>query len=306
MSKKIHTIQSSDKVEFDEQVNLFLELGCELMDGSYQIIKGDDGVMYSQVITYENCEIEFHNNGKLSYFIRSKWENDEKDSLEIWWDRFGKKLGFGIIKKDLKNGVFFDFRYDTSYELKKYVDDELVLHEWYENFGTDSENIELYKKTYSQKLNNGQLHGIQFESYDNGQKEIERSYHYGKKNGRFTWWYENGKKELEEYFRLDLKQGQWTKWFENGNMEGQGSFLEGKKNGRCSWWYKNGQLKYSHLHIYGKIHGEDIRWYENGNKKEERFYDNGIKVGKWIYYYEDSRIKEEIRYENGKQVENTK
>ena len=119
MSKKIHTIQSSDKIEFEEQVNLFLELGCELMDGSYQIIKGDDGVMYSQVITYVNCEIEFHNNGKLSYFIRSKWENDEKDSLEIWWDRFGEKLGTGIIKKDLKNGVFFDFRYDTSYELKK-------------------------------------------------------------------------------------------------------------------------------------------------------------------------------------------
>ena len=44
MSKKIHTIQSSDKNKFDEQINLFLELGCELMDGSYEVIKNDDGI----------------------------------------------------------------------------------------------------------------------------------------------------------------------------------------------------------------------------------------------------------------------
>jgi len=32
MSKKIHTIQSSDKNEFEKQVIEFLELGFELMD----------------------------------------------------------------------------------------------------------------------------------------------------------------------------------------------------------------------------------------------------------------------------------
>ena len=31
MSKKIHTIQSSDKKEFDKTVNQFLESGCEHM-----------------------------------------------------------------------------------------------------------------------------------------------------------------------------------------------------------------------------------------------------------------------------------
>ena len=42
MTKKIHTIQSSDKKEFDKQINFFLELGGELMDGSYQVINSDD------------------------------------------------------------------------------------------------------------------------------------------------------------------------------------------------------------------------------------------------------------------------
>ena len=46
MAKKIHTIQSSDKEKFDKQVNQFLELGCELMDGGYQVINNDDGVIY--------------------------------------------------------------------------------------------------------------------------------------------------------------------------------------------------------------------------------------------------------------------
>tara|TARA_Y100000590_G_scaffold246888_1_gene277384 strand:+ start:1575 stop:1751 length:177 start_codon:yes stop_codon:yes gene_type:complete len=50
MSKKIHTIQSSDKKEFDEQVNFFLGFGCELLDGSYEVINKDDGIIYSQII----------------------------------------------------------------------------------------------------------------------------------------------------------------------------------------------------------------------------------------------------------------
>ena len=57
MSNKIHTIQSSDKKEFDKQVNELLELGCELMDGGYQIINNDDGVVYSQVIVLKGSEV---------------------------------------------------------------------------------------------------------------------------------------------------------------------------------------------------------------------------------------------------------
>ena len=41
MSKKIHTVQSSDKEEFDKEINFFLELGCELLDGTYEIINSD-------------------------------------------------------------------------------------------------------------------------------------------------------------------------------------------------------------------------------------------------------------------------
>ena len=39
MSKKIHTIQSSDKNKFDEQVNTLLEIGCELLENTYKVIE---------------------------------------------------------------------------------------------------------------------------------------------------------------------------------------------------------------------------------------------------------------------------
>jgi len=57
MSKKVYTIQSSDKKEFDNNVNLCLELGCELLDGGYQVINNDDGVVYSQVIVLKNTSV---------------------------------------------------------------------------------------------------------------------------------------------------------------------------------------------------------------------------------------------------------
>ena len=59
MSKKIHTIQSSDKIKFDEQVNLLLELGCELLEGGYEVIKKKKKVIYSQVVVFKNCDVEF-------------------------------------------------------------------------------------------------------------------------------------------------------------------------------------------------------------------------------------------------------
>ena len=52
MSKKNHTIQSSDKEEFDKEVNFFLELGCELLHGGQGIMKNEKDTVYSQVIVF--------------------------------------------------------------------------------------------------------------------------------------------------------------------------------------------------------------------------------------------------------------
>ena len=92
MSKQTHTIQSSDKKEFDKEVNLFIQSSCELMDGGYQVINNDDGVVYSQVIVFNNnCDVEYYNNGQLKYFI-NEIEDSVQDGVCIRWYKNGQKM----------------------------------------------------------------------------------------------------------------------------------------------------------------------------------------------------------------------
>ena len=97
MSKKIHTIQSSDKKEFDKTVNQFLESGGELMDNGYQVINSDDGLIYSQVIVFKNCDVEFYEDGQLKS-VENKNEDGEFDGLYTHWYENGQKKSEKIFK----------------------------------------------------------------------------------------------------------------------------------------------------------------------------------------------------------------
>ena len=109
MSKKIHTIQSSDKVEFDKKVNEFLKSGCELMDGGYQVINNDDGVVYSQVIVFnKNCEVEFYENGQLKCFININ-EDGKLDGLDTTWYENGQKKSEGACRNGMYDGKWTEW-----------------------------------------------------------------------------------------------------------------------------------------------------------------------------------------------------
>ena len=168
MSKKIHTIQSSDKKKFDEQVNELLELGCELMDGGYQVINNDDGVVYSQVIVFKkNCEVEFYEDGQL--------KSVRNDRIQTSWYENGQKKE----EETYKNGEI-----DGLHTL------------WYEDGQKRSEG------TYK----DGNL-GLWTSWYDNGQKKEEKTYKDGEIDGLSTKWYENGHKEKEENFKNGIEHG---------------------------------------------------------------------------------------------------
>jgi|TARA_Y100000294_G_C8316602_1_gene240971 hypothetical protein len=107
MSKKIHTIQSYDKNEFDKKVNYFLEFGCELHIGGYEVIKNDDGVIYSQIVLIDTTklDVEFHDNGeiKLLGFLNGEGKKDvtlERIKLKYYYD--GKPNQRGNIKYKLE------------------------------------------------------------------------------------------------------------------------------------------------------------------------------------------------------------
>ena len=147
MSKKIHTIQSSDKSEFDKEVNQFLELGCELMDGGYEVINSDDGVVYSQVIVFKNCEVEFYENGQLK-FVENKNEDGKRDGLWTSWYENGQKQLEGTYKNGKEDGLFIT---------------------WYENGERRSEGT----------WKGGKFDGLWISWYENGQKRLEGTYKYG-------------------------------------------------------------------------------------------------------------------------------
>ena len=82
MNKNTHTIQSSNKKEFDEEVNQLLKCGCELVDNGYEIVKKnknengkDEGPFFS-----------WYKNGQ------KKWEgayNDGEMISQKFWNKDG-------------------------------------------------------------------------------------------------------------------------------------------------------------------------------------------------------------------------
>ena len=132
MNEKIHTIQSSDKKEFDRQVNQFLEVGGELMDGGYKIINNDDGIVYSQVILLgKKCNIEFHENGRIKCINR----NRKKDGIQIWWYENGQKEVEGIIKDGKPNGLSTEWYESREKKSEITYEDGSTIEElsWYKN-----------------------------------------------------------------------------------------------------------------------------------------------------------------------------
>jgi len=137
MSKKIHTIQSSDKKEFDKTVNQFLESGCELMDGGYEVINSDDGLIYSQVIVLKNCDVAFHNEEQQLKWVENRNEDGERDGLNTTWYENGQKRWEGTYKDGKKEGLFTNW-YENGQKSDEYTfkGDSLISSKYWNEDGS--------------------------------------------------------------------------------------------------------------------------------------------------------------------------
>ena len=214
MSKQIHTIQSTDKEKFDDEVNLVLEYGCELVEGSYEVIKKNDDVVYSQVIFFDD------NNVMIDWFSNG----------QIW------RIGIYLDGK----GSFFDYKLDgwskEWYEngnlksMKYYEDGELGdLTKYYDN-GNKEKEVDYTGKnlsTYWYENGNRRSHGRL-------KKEIQSDgWSYDIRFGFWTHWYENGNIWKEgkwingdKYGLINVEDGFWTYWYENGQKDYEVTFKD--------------------------------------------------------------------------------
>jgi antitoxin component YwqK of YwqJK toxin-antitoxin module len=180
MSKKVHTIQSSDKKEFDEKVNFYLDLGFELHDNGYQVINKDNHTFHSQVliIDTDNHLIDFHHNGQIEYICRLN-KNGYKDGKYYEWDENGKE----------KHYVFYS---DGVEKFESYTNEDIIVETEFFDNGQEKE-----KNSYDSYKD---LHGCCTEWYENGNKKVEGNYRNDIRHGKWTYWGKDGRKESEDLF----------------------------------------------------------------------------------------------------------
>tara|TARA_B100001057_G_scaffold90975_1_gene87275 strand:- start:756 stop:1226 length:471 start_codon:yes stop_codon:yes gene_type:complete len=94
--------------------------------------------------------------------------------------------------------------------------------------------------------------GKAFALHKNGQKERERIFKDGKRDGLSQAWHLNGQKELEANFKSGKKDGLGVIWYENGQKKLEGNWKDDKQDGLLTTWHENGQKRFEVNYKNGK------------------------------------------------------
>jgi|GEM_PF-1864996 len=87
-------------------------------------------------------------------------------------------------------------------------------------------------------------HGAFVRWYDNGLKEYEGFFVYGKVHGIETAWHRNGQKRTEQHYDHGLRHGPRFGWDEAGRLRQEEHYVRNKPDGTWTVWSANGKLKW--------------------------------------------------------------
>lgn len=106
--------------------------------------------------------------------------------------------------------------------------------------------------------NSGYKFFRQIQTYSDGAKKIEFT-GYGRdqswiliKHGIFHRWYQNGQKQLEADFRYGKLWGKSTIWYENGFKKQEANYIANKLHGVAKYYYEDGALMYEDTYEHGE------------------------------------------------------
>jgi len=249
MSEKIHTIQSSDKNEFDNEVNFFLGLGCKIMKDGYKIINNDDDLKYSQVVVWENAVVDFFDNGKIEY-VCNKNEDGKEHGKEIYFYRNGQKMYEYNNKNGEVDGKYLVWHENGRKKIEANYKNGILegyCKEWYENGGMKKQG----------KFKNGEVDTIRYHEDYSG---------WGR-DGKWLFWYRSGDMYREIHYEEGLVKifKEWYEFTENqpgGYLKKEVEFFPA-----AAW---------DSLQVEGEAGDAFVKEYwENGNKYRELRYRNG-------------------------------
>lgn len=321
MSRKIHTIQCPDKKEFEAQVKLFIEFGCELIEQSFQKIKQDSGVLYSINFLIDVAEdsiysldLDYHYNKKIKHigyrengFKVDKWlsfyDNGQKESemiytngfvyngQEIYWSKDGKVLK----EKIWKDGEIWDGESSIHYR-----------DETYAQLRIQPGGFEPPGKLAAKGLKkNGEKVGEWTFWSKDGKKSWKCEFKNGQPwNGIYRHTYHTAEKSSEENYKEGKRDGTCNMWYANGNLRSSGKYLNDKKDGTWKYWSANGEECWELEYINDEpVNGFWVEYGFDADFKEKKIIEGNLKDGKRIGEWKtsswdfDKQVK--IEYKNG-------
>jgi antitoxin component YwqK of YwqJK toxin-antitoxin module len=93
-------------------------------------------------------------------------------------------------------------------------------------------------------------HGTFERWYDNGAKEYEAVFSFGKKEGLQVRYHRNGRRQSEQEYREGKRHGLSISWNPNGAKVKEESWADGKPHGTWTVW-QDGKVKWTHTYEHG-------------------------------------------------------
>jgi len=247
-----------------------------------------NGIKCGKFTTYHNsgnifCERYYHNDMKCGLFTQyydsgsikmtGSYANDKMDSLWMEFHKNGVKESEGDYMDGKQTGIWINFYDDGTKKSEGVYTDGNRSGDWMDFImeQNSDENYYLYA-TYD----NGELNGLRYGFYSNGNKRSKEMFVNGVNVGKNIRWYFTG--NISHNIKYTVDGYIFTKWYENGQV--------------CS-----------HKQVIDhETHREYFKWYENGNLKSIETYINGEQCGEWIYYNDDGTISKKCEFIDGEEV----
>lgn len=258
-----------------------------------------------------------------------------QDSIYRSWHENGKLREEGYYKNDkpIEQWKYF-YNSGELMLVEQYRDTLALVIDFFDKQGNQTvKNGQGVKETFYSSgapkdkytYLNGYKHGDFVEYHVAGHIEVQGSYHFGLKNGTWTFryytgslhkivnynqnvldghyenYYDNGKLKVIGKYRNGLKDSTWT-WYTNmGIVDMRGDFIQDQQNGDWIFNFPNGQLSYKGKFDLGKRTGTWVYNYPDGNKHRQGTFKDDIEDGLWQTWYESGKLLMEGNYKVGKE-----